>query len=184
MVDNEIDATIMARYEKHPIKKEYFKNKWKDECKKEEFKSSQMQQAKEAYMRSKIYTLKTNANQAATKSKRKGHRLAESKQMENKGYETLTDSIKNQRRQLEYTYIKELEKRIHAEEGGKNFDESTLEKSGRGIEKLEAVLGIFSKEEENIIKKEKSLIPTITIIKFIALIYGVEHILGLKFLYL
>ena len=82
-MDNEIDTIIMTRYEKHPIKKEYFKNKWIAKCKREEFKSSQMWQAKEAYMGSKMITIKTNANPAATKSKRKKHKLAttESKQM-------------------------------------------------------------------------------------------------------
>jgi len=69
--------------------------------------------SKEAYMRSKIHTLKTNANPAATKSKRKKHKLAktESKQMENTGCEVLTDSIKTQLRELEYDYIKEFKKR-------------------------------------------------------------------------
>ena len=44
---------------------------------------------------------------------------------------------------------------MHAEEGGKNFDESTLEMIGREIHKLEAVLGNVCKEVENIIKEEK-----------------------------
>ena len=43
-----------------------------------------------------------------------------------------------------------------AEEGGKNFDESTLQKIGREIAKLEAVLGNVSKAEENIIREEKA----------------------------
>jgi len=113
IIDNEIDTIIMMRYEKHPIKKAYFKNKLIAKCKREELKSSQMGQAKEAYMRSKIHTLKTNANPATTKSKRKKHKLAktESKQMENTGCEVLTDSIKTQLRELEYDYIKEFKKR-------------------------------------------------------------------------
>ena len=41
---------------------------------------------------------------------------------------------------------------MHAEEGGNDFDESTLERIGREIYKLEAVIGNVSKEEENIIK--------------------------------
>ena len=73
---------------------------------------------------------------------------------------------------------------MHAEEGGKNFDKSTLEKIVREIDKLEAVLRNVNKEEENIIKKENPLIPIIAIIKFIVIIYVVEHILRLKFLYL
>ena len=32
-MDNEIDTIIMTKYEKDPINKEYFKNKWKAECK-------------------------------------------------------------------------------------------------------------------------------------------------------
>ena len=102
-MDNEIDTIIMTKYEKHPIKKEYFKNKWIAECKREKFKSSQIWQAKEACMRSKMYTLKTNAKPAATKSKRQKYKLGktESKQMENTGCEVLTDSIKTQRRELE-----------------------------------------------------------------------------------
>ena len=28
MMDNEIDTIIMKKYEKDPIKKEFFKNKW------------------------------------------------------------------------------------------------------------------------------------------------------------
>jgi len=46
IIDNEIDTIIMTRYEKHPIKKAYFKNKLIAKCKREELKSSQMGQAK------------------------------------------------------------------------------------------------------------------------------------------
>ena len=60
--------------------------------------------------------------------------------MENTGCKVFTASIKIQRRELEQDYIKEFEKKIYAEEGGKDFDESTLENIGREIDKLEAVL--------------------------------------------
>ena len=158
MMDNEIDTIIITKYENDPIKKEYFKNKWITECKMEELKSSQMWQAKEAYMRSKMYTLKTNANPFATPSKRRKHKLAktESKQMGNTDCEVLIDSMKIQLRELEHDYIKEFEKKMHAEEGGKDFDESTLKKIGREIDKLEAALENVGKEEDNIIEKEKN----------------------------
>ena len=44
---------------------------------------------------------------------------------------------------------------MHAEEGGKNFNELILEKICREIDKLKAVLGNVSKEEEIITKEEK-----------------------------
>ena len=184
-MDNEIDTIIMTKYEKDPIKKEYFKNKWIAECKMEELKSSQMWKAKEAHIRSKMYTLKTHANPAATQPKRKKCKLAktESKQMENTGCEVFTASIKIQRRELEQDYIKEFEKQNYAEEGGKDFAESILEKIGREIDKLEAVLGNVSKEEDNIIKKGKTLITIMGIIKLIEIISVVDHILRLTFLY-
>ena len=151
----------------------------------EEFKSSQVWQAKEPHIRSKMYTLKTHANPAATQPKRKKCKLAKtkSKQMVNTGCEVFIASIKIQHRELEQDYIKEFEKKIYAEEGGKDFDESTLEKTGGEIDKLEAVLGNISKEEDNIIKTEKTLIPIMAIIKLIKIISVVEHILRLTFLY-
>ena len=76
MMENEIDTLTMKKYEKDPIKKEFFKNEWITEYKMEEVKSSHVWQAKEAYMRSKMYTLKTNANPDATQSKRRKHKLA------------------------------------------------------------------------------------------------------------
>ena len=66
----------------------------------------------------------------------------------------LTDSIKIHRRELRHYYIKEFEKKMLAEEGGENFDKSTLEKIGREIDNLKAVLGNVSKDEENITGKE------------------------------
>ena len=45
---------------------------------------------------------------------------------------------------------------MHAEEGGKDLDESTLKKIGREIDKLEAALENVGKEEDNIIEKEKN----------------------------
>ena len=62
MLDNEIDNMIMTKYDKDPFKKEYLRHQWKSECKTEEVKLRQMWQAKEAGMRSKMHTLKTNAN--------------------------------------------------------------------------------------------------------------------------
>ena len=78
-MDNEIATIIMTKYEKDPIKKEYFKNKWIAECKMEEFKSGQMWQAKEAHIRSKMYTLETHANPAATQPKRKKVQVSENR---------------------------------------------------------------------------------------------------------
>ena len=104
-----------------------------------------------------VYTQSTRKSSCNT-TKEKKCKLAktESKQMENTGCKVFTASIKIQRRELEQDYIKEFEKKIYAEEGGKDFDESTLEKIGREIYKLEAVLGNVSKEKDNIIKKEKN----------------------------
>ena len=75
MLDNKIDKMIMTKYDKDPVKKEYFRNKWKSECKTEAAKSSQMWQAREAEMISKMHTLKTNANLATTRSKRRKHKF-------------------------------------------------------------------------------------------------------------
>ena len=133
-----------------------------------------------------MYTLKTNANPFATPSKRRKHKLAktELKQMGNTDCEVLIDSMKIQLRELEHDYIKEFEKKMHAEEGGKDLDESTLKKIGREIDKLEAALENVGKEEDNIIEKEKTPIPTMAIIKLVVIIYVVAHILRRKFLYL
>ena len=38
MMDNEIKNMIMTQYDKHPLKKEYFRKIWKDECEREETK--------------------------------------------------------------------------------------------------------------------------------------------------
>ena len=102
-----------AKYDKHPMKKEYFRNKWLAECKTEEFKSSQMWQPKEIYMRSRMHTLKTNANPFEAQSKRRKHKLmkTESRQLENTGSEKLIDSNRIKLREREHEYIKEFEKR-------------------------------------------------------------------------
>ena len=68
----------------HPMKEGYFRNRWTAECRTEEFKSRQMWQIEEAYLRSKICTLKVNANAITTKSNRTKNKLikAESGQKE------------------------------------------------------------------------------------------------------
>ena len=45
-MDNETENMIMTQYDKHPFKMEYFRTKWKAECKREETKSKQMWQEK------------------------------------------------------------------------------------------------------------------------------------------
>ena len=138
MLDNEIDDTIMRKYDKDPVKKEYLRNQWKSECKAKEVKSHQMWQAKETEMRSKMHK-------------------AETKKMANTDSEILTDSITMKLKELEHEYIKEFEKKMYAEECGKAFDESILEKVGQETENLETVLGNIRKEEEEealIIEKE------------------------------
>ena len=158
MMDNEIDNMIMTKYDKLPINKEYFRNKWIAECKTEESKSSQMWQSKEIYMRSRMHTLKTNANPFETQSKRRKHKLmkTESRQLENTGSERSIDSNKIKLRELEHEYIKEFEKKMHTTESGKAFDESLLEKIGREIEKQEATLGNINKEEDYMTEKEQN----------------------------
>ena len=158
MMDNEIDNMIVTKYDKHPMKKEYFRNKWLAECKTEEFKSSQMWQPKEIYMRSRMHTLKTNANPFEAQSKRRKHKLmkTESRQLENTGSEKLIDSNRIKLRELEHEYIKEFEKKMHAAESGEAFDESRLEKIGREIEKQEAAFGNSNKEEDYMIEKEQN----------------------------
>ena len=59
-------------------------------------------------------------------------------------------------RELEHEYIKEFEKKMHAAESGKAFDESLLEKIGREIEKQEATLGNINKEEDYMTEKEQN----------------------------
>ena len=130
MMDNEIDNMIMTKYDKHPINKEYFRNKWIEERKTEEFKSSRMWQPKEAYIRSKMNTLKANANPVETQSKRRKHKLTKtkSKRLENTGSERFVESNHSKLRGLEHEYIKEFEKKMHAAESGTAFDESLLKR--------------------------------------------------------
>ena len=71
-MNNEIFNMIMTKYGKNPFKKEYSRNKWTAEPKTEELGSSEMWQAKQAGMRSKMHK---NTNPSATKSKRKKHKL-------------------------------------------------------------------------------------------------------------
>ena len=151
IMDDEIDTMIKTKYDKHPMKEDYFRNKWIVDCKMEELKSNQMWQAKEAYVRSKMCTLKTNANGGSIHPKRKRQKLtkAESRQMKNTDCEMLNDSIEIKRRELEKEYIKEFEKKMHAEERGEAFDELILEQIGRKIEELEAALENINKEEED-----------------------------------
>ena len=120
MMDNEIDNMIMTKYDKHHINKEYFRNKWIEERKTEEFKSSRIWQPKEAYIRSKMYTLKANANPVETQSKRGNHKLTKTKsrRLENTGSERLIESNQSKLRGLEHEYIKEFEKKMHAAESG------------------------------------------------------------------
>ena len=101
-------------------------------------------------MISRMHTLKTSANPFETQSKRRKHKLmkTESRQLENTGSERSIDSNKIKLRELEHEYIKEFEKKMHAAESGKAFDESLLEKIGREIEKQEATLGNINKEED------------------------------------
>ena len=111
---------------------------------------------------------------------------AESRQMENTGCEILNDSMENKRRELEKEYIKEFEKKMHAEERGEAFDELILEQIGKKIEELEAALGNIIKDEEDYTtEKEKTLIEpkTMKIIKLI-ISYLLEQTIKLKFLYL
>ena len=119
-----------------------------------------MWQAKEAEMRSKMHTMKTNANPATTRSKRRQHKVkkAETTKNANTDSEMLPDSITMKLKKLEYEYIKEFEKKMYAEKCGKACDESMLEKVGQEIESLETVLGNIRKEEEEalIIEKEEN----------------------------
>ena len=78
-MDNEIDTMIKTKYEKHPMKDNYFRSKWIADCQMEELKSNQVCQAKEAYVRSKMCTLKTNANRATTQPKRKKTKVDQSR---------------------------------------------------------------------------------------------------------
>ena len=137
MMHNEIDNMIMTKNDKHPINKEYFRSKWIEDRKTEEFKSSRTWQPNEAYIRSKMHTLKANANQVETQSKRRKHKLTKTKsrRLENTGSESLIESNQSKLRELEHEYIKEFEKKMHAAESGTAFDESLLEKIGREIEK-------------------------------------------------
>ena len=61
-----------------------------------------MGQAKEAYMKFKMYTLKTNTNADETQSKRKKHKLTktDSRQLDNTDCESLNDSIKSNEESL------------------------------------------------------------------------------------
>ena len=113
MMDNEIDNMIMTKYDKHPINKEYFRNEWIEECKTEEFKSSRIWQPKEAYIRSKMHTLKANANPVETQSKRRKHKLTKTKsrRFENTGSERFIESNQSKLRELEHEYIEEFEKK-------------------------------------------------------------------------
>ena len=76
--------------------------------------------------------------------------------MTNTDSEILPDSITMKLDKLEHEYIKEFDKKMYAEECGKAFDESILEKIGQEIENLETVHGNIRKEEEEalIIEKE------------------------------
>ena len=115
------------------------------------------------HVRPKMCTLKTNAKRVTTQPKKKRQKLtkAESKQMENTGSEILNDSIEVKRRELEKEYIKEFEKRMHADERGEAFAELILEQIGKKIEELETALENINKEEEDytIEKENKSDVP-------------------------
>ena len=102
-----MDTMIKTKYQKHPMKEDYFRSKWIADCEMEDLKSNQMWQAKEAYVRSRMCTLKTNANRVTTQPKQKRQKLtkAESRQMENTGCEILNDSIEVKRRELEKEYL-------------------------------------------------------------------------------
>ena len=89
MIDKEIDNMIIVKYEKHPIKKEHLRNQWKEKCKKEEMKSSQIWQDKEANMRSNIDRV-IIPNSMEQESNEEGHHVTKktlkNMRMENRKY--------------------------------------------------------------------------------------------------
>ena len=76
MIDIEIENMIMSKYDKDPIKREHFINKWKGECKAEEYRSSEKWQEKDAEIRSEKLTLKTNADTVQTQSIKRKHKVS------------------------------------------------------------------------------------------------------------
>ena len=76
-----------------------------------------MWQGMEAEMKSKMHTLKTNANQATSQSNRRKLKLTkvESRKMAKTDSQILTDSITMKLRELEHEYIREFEKKMYAE---------------------------------------------------------------------
>ena len=97
-LNSEVYHCILKIYHyNHEISKKFvIKNKWIAECKNEEFKSSQMWQAKVSLHEVQGVYTQNKCESSCDKSKRKKRRLAktESKQMENTGCEVLADSIK------------------------------------------------------------------------------------------
>ena len=134
MIDKEIHNMIIVKYERHPIKKEHLRNQWKVKCKKEEIKSSQTWQQKEANMQSNIDNI-IIPNSTEQESIEESHPVTQRtlKNMEDEAQEIL--------REHERVYMEELERKMHAEESGEFFDDSALEKIGVNIDQLEEVLG-------------------------------------------
>ena len=142
MIDKEIDNMIIVKYENHPIKKEHLRDQWKERCKKEEIKSSQIWQDKEANMRSNIDTnIIPNSIEQDSNDESRHVTKRTLKNVEDGEQEVLTDNTLAILREHERAYMEELERKMHAEESGEFFDDSALEKIGGNIDKLEKVLG-------------------------------------------
>ena len=141
MIDKEIDNMIIVKYENHPIKKEHLRDQWKERCKKEEIKSSQIWQDKEANMRSNIDTnIIPNSIERDANDESRHVTKRTLKNVEDGEQEVLTDNTLAILREHERAYMEELERKMHAEESGEFFDDSALEKIGGNIDKLEKVL--------------------------------------------
>ena len=131
-----------TKYENHPIRKEHLRDQWKERCKKEEIKSSQIWQDKEANIRSNIDTnIIPNSIERDSNEESRHVTKRTLKNVEDGEQEVLTDNTLAILREHERAYMEELERKMHAEESGEFFDDSALEKIGGNIDKLEKVLG-------------------------------------------